>query len=113
VFIQVAADFAGREPDSIAFMFEVRRYGPDGLAALRATGEQATLSIVSRRTTDRFSIVPLSLVSSVHELSKWRAPAGTYKVALVTDSLYQLCRYPCTLPDTIKLTPFAKVKRIF
>ena len=76
---------------------------------LRATGETATLTVVSRRKNSTFSLVPASIASTVRDRSQWRMFARTYKVALLKDSLYELCRLPCSTPDTVKLTPFARV----
>jgi hypothetical protein len=80
---------------------------------LRSTGRSATLSLVSRHKTESFSLVPASIAPTVHDRSQWRIFAQTYKVALVSDSLYELCRFPCTAPDTVKLTPSTNVVRKF
>jgi hypothetical protein len=85
--------------------------GTDPPASFRATGRSATLTVTSKRKTAQFSIVPISLLSPVTDRSKWKAFVRTYKVALVRDSLYEVCRVPCSRPDTVKLTPSARVTK--
>ena len=99
------------ETDSIAYSLSIRRVGSHAPPLLRPTGRYATLTVTSRRKAAQFSIVPISLVNSATDRSKWKAFAQTYKVALVSDSLYELCRVPCSRPDTVKLTPSARVTK--
>lgn len=76
---------------------------------LRATGEAATLTVVSRHKNSTFSLVPASIAPTVRDRSQWRIFAKTYRVALVGDSLYELCRLPCSSPQIVKLKALANV----
>jgi hypothetical protein len=97
--------------DTMAYALRIHREGPEPPAALRATGQWATLTIVSRQATDSFSVVPLTVARSLRNRSEWKVLARPYKVALVPDSLYEVCRLPCSAPDIVKLTPSAKVTK--
>jgi hypothetical protein len=97
--------------DTVAYTLRIRHDDPEPRPALVATGRMATLKIAGGRARDEVSIVPLSVVSSVHDLMRWRIHARTYRVALVVDSLYQLCRLPCTSPDTVKLMPGTRITK--
>jgi hypothetical protein len=77
--------------------------------ALQPTGAGATLVIDSQNTSDRFAVIPLSVAKSVVDLTDWDVERGTYRVVLVADSLYQVCRLPCVIRDVVKLSPFAAV----
>ena len=82
-------------------------------ASLRPTARKATLTVASRRKNDRFSLVPASIASTVRDRSRWTIYAQTYNVALVSDSLYELCRLPCSAPVLIKLSPSIAVIQRF
>jgi hypothetical protein len=91
------------------YPFRISRSESASNPSLRPTGQTATLSVVSRHEADEFSLVPLSVVATVRDRSQWRIVARPYKVVLVSDSLYELCRLPCASPQIVKLTPFASV----
>lgn len=97
--------------DTVAYTLGVRRIPSGRSADLRPTGERATLTIQSRSAKDRFAVVPLAVARSVRDLSSWQVHPETYNVALVGDSLYEVCRLPCARRDTVKLTPRATVTR--
>jgi hypothetical protein len=97
--------------DSLGYTLRIRREGTVTPTWLRATGQWAKLTIESRRQLDPFSVIPMMLARSVRDRSKWKVLPRTYNVALVGDSLYEVCRLPCSSPDTVKLTPSASVTR--
>ena len=99
--------------DTVAYTLRVRRISSGGSAVLRPTGERATLTIQSHSAKDRFAVVPLAVARSVRDLSSWQVHPETYNVALVQDSLYELCRLPCVRLDTVKLTPSARVTKSY
>jgi hypothetical protein len=90
--------------DSVEYYLRLREQGSDR-SPLRVTGERAQLTIEGRGPSGRASVVPLAVVSSLTDLSAWEIDAATYNVALVRDSLYQVCRVPCRKPDTLRLAP--------
>jgi len=98
--------------DTVPYVLRVRHNG-SASSLLRPTARRATLTVVSRRKNDTFSLVPASIASTVRDRSRWSMYAKTYNVALVADSLYELCRLPCSSPDTVKLTPSANVVKKF
>lgn len=98
--------------DTVKYTLRVRREKPDQPASLRAIGEHAILALESARSAgDEFSLIPISLATGVTDFTPWRISAGVYRVLLVSDSLYQLCRLPCDRPDTVKLTPWVRVTK--
>jgi hypothetical protein len=99
--------------DTVPYTLRVLRSGSGSNASLRPTGEAATLTVVSRHKGDAFSLVPISIAPNVRDRSQWRIWPMRYKVALVSDSLYELCRLPCSAPDTVKLTPSADLVKKF
>jgi hypothetical protein len=109
--VAISTTMYENEGESVAYTLRIERVGREPPLALRPTCERATLAVISARLTDHFSIVPLSIVDSVHDLSNWTVFTGVYKVALVSDSLYQVCRVPCVKPDTIELLPGTTVTR--
>ena len=106
MFIDVASD-----TDPYPYWFRAARYrrsAPN--ASLALTGARATVRAGSwLHGRDSFSIVPLSMVSRVKDPSSWKVPAGTWVVALVKDSLYDVCYKRCVRHDTIRLRPFQRV----
>lgn len=94
--------------DSVAYIMRLVDRGPPPPVVLRATGRTATLVLASKQQSDRYAIVPLSLVEGLRSLAPWTVALGTHKVALVGDSLYQLCKMPCARRDTVKLTPSSR-----
>ncbi len=109
--VAISTNMDVNDGDNVPYTLRIERVGPKPGAALRQTCEQAKLTVTSSRLADHFSIVPVSIAHSIHDLSKWTTFTGIYNVALVSDSLYQLCQVPCVTPDTIKLLPGASVTR--
>ena len=99
--------------DTVPYVLSITRSRIASNNVLRPTGLAATLTVETRRTRDAFSIVPISVAAGVRDRLEWRIHAKAYKVALVSDSLYELCRLPCSKPDTVKLTPFTNVVKRF
>ncbi len=92
--------------DTVKYTLRVRREGPEQPASLRLTGQRANLTIVSPRPEeDEISLIPVALASRVGDPTPWIVYAGTFRVLLVPDSLYQVCLLPCTQPDTVALRP--------
>ena len=94
--------------DTVAYVMRLAHRGPPPPPVLLATGHTATLILDSKKQIERYAIVPVSLVEGVHSLAPWTVAVGTHKVALVGDSLYQLCIMPCARRDTVKLTPSSR-----
>ena len=99
--------------DTVEYTLRLLRSASASLTPLTVTGLQATLSITSPTPHDSLSLIPLSAARREVSPADWRIPAGTYRVALVRDSIYQLCRRSCKSVDTIKLTPNTMVIRRF
>ncbi len=95
--------------DSVEYYLRVRQEDSDRLAALRPTGERAVLTIEGRGRGARASVVPVSAAASVNDLAAWEIEPGRYNVALVSDSLYQVCRLLCQKPDTLRIAPATHV----
>ena len=79
--------------------------------AFRATGQRASLNLVIGKQGNRVSVVPVSIAGTVRNRSDWAVGPREYNVALVADSLYELCLLPCVKPGTVKLTPWSRVVR--
>ena len=98
------------DTDPYPYWFRVGRWSSAPHTPLALSGGRATLVVGSwRNSRDSFSIVPLSMVSGVKDLSTWRMSTGTWVVALVKDSLYDVCYKHCVHHDTIRLRPFRRV----
>lgn len=109
--IQVILD--QNSSDTVPYTLRIQQSGVRTPTVIHAAGKTATLSIASTRETDRFSIVPVSVARSVGDRAEWSVSPGTYKVVLVADSLYEVCRVPCSAPDTVTLTPSARVTKSY
>jgi hypothetical protein len=107
--LEVYLNLDETEGNTVPYTLRIVRRDSASNLSLRPTGQTATLSVVSRPEADQFSLVPLSEVPTVRDRSQWRIVARPSKVALVSDSLYELCRLPCASPRIIKLTPSANV----
>lgn len=99
--------------DTVGYALRIRRRDGSRPAMLLPTGQSAALTISSPGKRDRFRFVPLSIAARTHDEARWTVFAGTYNVALISDSLYELCRVPCSIPDTVKLTPSATVAKMY
>jgi hypothetical protein len=104
--------FDQQQADTVPYTLRVWHHGSTS-SPLRSTGKAATLTVVSRHKGETFSLVPASIAPTVRDRSQWPIIARTYHVALVSDSLYELCRLPCTAPDTVKLTASVNVVKKF
>jgi hypothetical protein len=111
VMVMVLADLYGFAGDTIPYVIHLRRQGRRS-PSLQPTGALSRLTIQSGREADRFSVMPVA-VGVVPDRQSWSVSAGTYRVALVPDSLYEICRLPCQRPDTLTLRPGATVTRRF
>jgi hypothetical protein len=80
------------------------------LPLLTPTSKTATLELRPAPIGTRFSVVPLSRASGVRDSVLWTVPRGIHKVLLVADSLYEVCRMPCLVPDTVKLRPDTRAR---
>lgn len=111
--VSISIDMEESQGDSIAYTLRIRRAGSPLPNGLRLTSDHARLTVESAGRTGQFSLIPLSIASTVSDRSHWKAFAfeRTYNVALVDDSLYEFCRVPCSRPDTLKLTPSSSVRR--
>ena len=95
--------------ETAPYTLRITRVASSSAGSLRPSGQTATLAVASHRRATVFSLVPLSVAPTVRDRSRWRIFPRRYKVALVSDSLYELCPLPCSAPDTVKLTPGANV----
>jgi hypothetical protein len=107
-FVAIALD--QQSTDTVRYTLEVRLVGAEPSALMRATGKTATLELQPARIGTRFSVIPLSSASGVRDRVRWTVPRGVHKVLLVADSLYEVCRMPCAVPDTVKLQPDTRVR---
>jgi hypothetical protein len=92
-------------PDVVPYELSVRSQRTDARARLRPTGKWARLTIVGANPRDSLTIAPLSVARFARSEARWRVTAQSYNVALVADSLYEVCKVPCASPDTISLVP--------
>ena len=90
--------------DTVPYRLVIRRVRTSP-ASHPPSGGVATLTVTGRRSTDRFALVPLSLVGRQASLDPWRLFVDTYKVILLRDSLYQICYASCDRVDTVRLRP--------
>ena len=99
--------------DTVPYTLRHQRLGSATARALQATGRSATLTLLSQKVTDRISVIPLAIPRIGLDRSKWTVFPRRYRVALSADSLYEVCKIPCSRPDTLKLTPSAHVSKRF
>lgn len=111
VSVDVGADERGLY-DTVPYNVSLRRIG-QGFQPRRfqATGHAAALTLASTRELDRFVIAPLSVADWAMNPARWAVLQGRFKVALVADSLYVVCKLPCGSPDTVLLKPSMAVTR--
>lgn len=111
VTVDIGADERGVY-DTVAYTLSLRRVGPGVTPRLfRVTGQAAALTLASERERDRFVVAPLSAADWTSHPERWSVFQGRYKVALVPDSLYVVCRLPCQRADTVLLKPSGDVTR--
>jgi hypothetical protein len=108
VRVTVLADLTGFGGDTIPYALQLRR--PQPRTDLRPTGLRSMLTLESTRDADRFSVVPLSM-GPVTDRSSWSVYPGTYRVALTSDSLYEVCRLPCAKADTVIMRAGSSLRR--
>jgi hypothetical protein len=101
--------FPSSSADSIPYTLRVRRWDVPRSAGLRINGGAATLAVTAARAAQPLMLVPVSGTSHRGSLSDWTMYPGTYKIALVEDSLYEMCALPCQRPDTILLGVSRKI----
>ena len=94
-----------RREESLPYAIRFQQFASSTNALLRPTGERAFLRIGSVTDTERFAIIPRSKMLPGTDPSPWEVPEGDYRVALLADSLYVVCRNGCSIADTLKLTP--------
>jgi hypothetical protein len=109
--VEVAFD-ERRRGDSVPYAIRFRRLEASTSAALRATGKYSYLTIGSNADSEMFAVIPLAMMRSRSDVAAWRVDPGEYRVALVPDSLYVVCRKQCASADTIKLTPGMHAKAV-
>ena len=110
VTIEIAIDPGA--PDTISYTLAVRRVSPATPREFVVNGGSAFLSLRSESSRNRVSIVPLSTLPRIRDRLVWSVIARGYHVALTRDSLYEVCRVPCSHPDTVKLAAGDRVERI-
>lgn len=98
-------------PEVVPYELSVRSQRADARAGLRPSGKWARLTIVGANPRESFTIAPLSVARAARNEARWRVMAQSYNVALVADSLYEVCKVPCASPDTIRLVPNGRVTR--
>jgi len=103
-------DFEGTEAAPGAW-FGLRVNPVATAAATRPTGARAQLTLLSD-TTDTLAVAPASLSGDLASTyPRWSVPPGTFSVLLVRDTLYAVCKPPCSRVDTIVLKPNTSVTR--
>ena len=95
--------------DTVGYTLIVRRVSGRE-TALRSSGALAMLTIESRNSTDRLTVVPFS-ARRPHADSSWAVLPRAYHVALTADSLYEICSFACLLPDSVVLKPGSRAIR--
>lgn len=98
-------------PDVVPYELSIRSQRTSARAGLLPNGKWARLTIVAANPRDSFTIAPLSVARAARNEARWRVMAQSYNVALVADSLYEVCWVPCASPDTVKLVPNGRVTR--
>jgi hypothetical protein len=106
--VEVFVDIDENLGDTVPYSLAVRRV-ESGPTALNSTGRFARLNIVSAHIPGSLTVVPARLGGATADRSRWRVYARPYNVALLTDTLYEICRSPCLSRDTIVLKPAAHV----
>jgi hypothetical protein len=83
-------------------------------ARLRPTGQRARL-VTPADTTGLFALIPNSVAADLapKDYAMWEIRPGDHQVLLVADTLYRICRLPCTKLDSVVLTPGSYVVKRF
>lgn len=89
--------------DSIPYTLSFRRIRPQSANVIAVKGLWSTLRLDSTRNSDRFSVTPIAL-DPLSDPSDWVVGPGSYNVPMLGDSLYKICRIPCTIVDTVRLS---------
>jgi hypothetical protein len=103
----IIAPFMQGESPPYAIRFE--RFASSASALLRPSGQRAFLTIGLDTSSEMFAVIPLSKAKALADPSPWQVPSGEYRVALVADSLYVVCRKACSMADTVRLAPGQRV----
>jgi hypothetical protein len=112
VGIQVEA-----HPASVPYLMRIVpvEFGHGVFAArLRPTGQRARL-VTPADTTGLFALIPNSVAVDLapKDYAMWEIRPGDHQVLLVADTLYRICRLPCTKLDSVVLTPGSYVVKRF
>jgi len=110
IVVTVVFDLDNALNDSVEYSLRLKIDGHDSGRTLRPTGKVAMLVVASPNENDRFRVAPLSSATRADDSGDWTMTAGTYRVVLAPDSLYQLCRLPCAHADTIRLVGGTRVE---
>jgi len=95
--------------DTVPYVLRLNRPGIG--QPQRETGSTALLTISTKKKNSSFTLLPLG--RHAEDPKPWSVFATTYKVALQSDSLFELCQLPCSRPDTIKLSPGSIVRKSY
>lgn len=106
--VWVVVDYADALGDMVPYTLSYRRIGQHAAGSLTPTGQRAILAVSSSSARDRFAVVPASVATAIRNATDWSVHAQTFNVALVTDSLYKVCKLPCSSAKTVGLAPLKK-----
>jgi hypothetical protein len=93
---------------SPAYDIRLQRLAGTANSLFRPTGQRAVLTIRARGIPDVTAVIPLAMRPGITDMAAWQVYDGEYRVALLADSLYLVCRKRCSTADTVKLTPGAQ-----
>jgi hypothetical protein len=93
-----------------AYAIRFQQIASSTSAPLRPTNQRALLTVGAPNEAERYAVIPLSQMQGLRNPSSWEIYQGNYRVALVADSLYVVCRKQCSIADTVKLTPGARAR---
>lgn len=97
--------FTNRIGSDTAYAYQLRLIPTVSTAATRPIGRKATIELPGRER-DRIAIAPEALAAGLADSAVARRHAvrpGLYRVLLVRDSVYVVCRLPCTNPHRVVL----------
>jgi hypothetical protein len=112
VGIQVEA-----HPPSVPYLVRVVpvEFGHGVFAArLRPTGQRARL-VTPKASAGLFALIPNSVAVDLapRDYPMWAIWPGDHQVLLVADTLYRICKLPCTKLDSVVLKPGSYVVKRF